>query len=61
MLPVLRQRNFALLWTGGLISLMGDRVLMMALPFFVYEETGSTPVSVRALLSCRCSWSIPAR
>lgn len=42
MLHVLRQRNFALLWTGGLISLMGDRVLMIALPFFVYEETGST-------------------
>jgi MFS family permease len=42
MLNVLRQRNFALLWTGGLISLMGDHVLMVALPFFVYEETGST-------------------
>ena len=42
MLHVLRQRNFALLWTGGLISLMGDHVLMVALPFFVYEETGST-------------------
>lgn len=42
MLNVLRQRNFALLWTGGLISLMGDFVLMVALPFFVYEETGST-------------------
>ena len=42
MIHVLRQRNFALLWTGGLISLMGDRVLMVALPFFVYEETGST-------------------
>jgi MFS family permease len=42
MLQVLRQRNFALLWTGGLISLTGDHVLMVALPFFVYEETGST-------------------
>ena len=42
MLRVLRQRNFALLWTGGLVSLMGDHVLMVALPFFVYEETGST-------------------
>lgn len=42
MLNLLRQRNFALLWTGGLISLMGDHVLLVALPFFVYEETGST-------------------
>src|SRR5512140_2060319 len=42
MLNILRRRNFALLWTGGLISLMGDFVLLVALPFFVYEKTGST-------------------
>jgi MFS family permease len=42
MFRLLRQRNFALLWFGGLISLMGDRVLMIALPFFVYQKTGST-------------------
>lgn len=42
MFHLLRQRNFALLWFGGLISIMGDRVLMVALPFFVYEKTGST-------------------
>jgi MFS family permease len=45
MLTLLRQRNFARLWFGGLISLMGDRVLMVALPFFVYQETGSTIAS----------------
>ncbi len=45
MFTLLRQRNFARLWFGGLISLMGDRVLMVALPFFVYQETGSTIAS----------------
>ncbi len=45
MLTLFRQRNFARLWFGGLISLMGDRVLMVALPFFVYQETGSTIAS----------------
>ena len=42
MLSVLRGRNFALLWTSGLVSVTGDWVLNAALPFFVYEETGST-------------------
>jgi MFS family permease len=45
MFTLLRQRNFALLWFGGLISLMGDRVLMVALPFFVYQESGSVIAS----------------
>jgi predicted MFS family arabinose efflux permease len=39
---LLRQRNFALLWFGGLISVAGDWVLYAALPFFVYERTRST-------------------
>lgn len=42
MLATLRQRNFALLWFGGLISLIGDRALLTALPFYVYQQTGST-------------------
>lgn len=42
MLAVLRQRDFALLWFGGLISVAGDWVLYAALPYFVYEQTGST-------------------
>jgi MFS family permease len=41
-LSVLRRRDFALLWLGGLISIAGDWVLRAALPFFVYERTGST-------------------
>ena len=42
MLKVLLRRDFALLWTGGLVSIAGDWVLNAALPFFVYERTGST-------------------
>lgn len=42
MLATLRQRNFALLWTGGLISTIGDWILRVALPFYVYQRTGST-------------------
>ena len=45
MLTVLRHRNFALLWVGGLISVIGDRALMTALPFYVYQQTGSTLAS----------------
>ena len=42
MLALLRRRDFGLLWTGGLVSVAGDWVLRAALPFFVYERTGST-------------------
>lgn len=42
MLSVLRQRNFGLLWTGGLISMIGDWVLFVGLPFEIYRLTGST-------------------
>src|SRR5215213_2950812 len=42
MFRLLRQRDFARLWFGGLISIMGDSVLNVALPFFVYQVSGST-------------------
>lgn len=42
MLAVLRRRDFGLLWLAGLISAAGDFVLYAALPYFVYERTGST-------------------
>lgn len=41
MLTLLRQRNMALLWVGGLISLIGDWLLLAALPYYVYQLTGS--------------------
>lgn len=42
MIETLRQRNFALFWLGQLASKLGDWVLWIALPFYVYEQTGST-------------------
>jgi MFS family permease len=42
MLAVLRQRNFALLWSGGLVSDLGSGMLYVALPFYVFLHTGST-------------------
>ncbi len=41
MLTVLRQRDFALLWVGGLASSIGSTMLVIALPFYVYTRTGS--------------------
>jgi Na+/melibiose symporter-like transporter len=42
MLTTLRNRNFALVWCGGLVSLTGDWVLVAGLPLVVYQMTGST-------------------
>lgn len=42
MLYVLRQRNFALLWLAGLISVAGDFALIVALPLYIYQATDST-------------------
>jgi MFS family permease len=39
---LLRNRNFALLWSGGLLSLLGDWVMITGLPLVVYQLTGST-------------------
>lgn len=42
MLAVVRQRNFGLLWVGQIISMIGDWVLFVVLPFYIYTLTGST-------------------
>src|SRR5262245_44649245 len=41
MLTTLRQRNFALLWLGGLISVIGDWMLMVGLPIYILLLTHS--------------------
>jgi MFS family permease len=41
LLKLLRQRNFSLLWIGQFISVIGDWVLFIALPFYTYNLTGS--------------------
>ncbi|HJP88833.1 MAG TPA: MFS transporter [Candidatus Limnocylindrales bacterium] len=56
MIAVLRQRNFGLLWLAGLISMMGDWVLMVGVPVEVYRRTGSTLATAGMLLA----WLIPA-
>jgi hypothetical protein len=40
-IATLRSRDFALLWTAGLISVAGDFVLIIALPLHAYVLTGS--------------------
>lgn len=47
MIAPLRQRAFALLWAGSLISRVGDWVLLVGLPLEVYRLTGS-PVATGA-------------
>jgi MFS family permease len=42
MLATLRQRNFSLLWLSSLISFIGDWVLIIGLPVYVYDMTSST-------------------
>ena len=41
MIATLRNRDFALLWTAGLISVAGDFALIIALPLHAYALTGS--------------------
>ena len=41
MLATFRRRDFALLWTAGLISVAGDSALFIALPLHAYALTGS--------------------
>ena len=51
MLAVLRQRNFALVWFAGLISLTGDWFLIVARPLVVYQLTGSVAATALAAAS----------
>ncbi len=39
---LLRNRNFMLVWTSGFISWTGNYTLFVALPIYIYAETGST-------------------
>lgn len=42
MLRLLGKRNVSLLWWGGLVSMLGNWSLIIALPVYIYQETGST-------------------
>jgi MFS family permease len=41
MIDTLRNKNFALLWAGGLISMIGNWILIAAMPFHIYSLTDS--------------------
>jgi MFS family permease len=51
MLAVLRQRNFALLWFGGFVSMVGDFVLFVGLPYEIFRRTNSTIATAGMLLA----------
>jgi MFS family permease len=41
MMAIFRNRNFSLIWFAGLISIMGNWIIMVALPYHIYNVTGS--------------------
>ncbi len=51
MLRLLRQRDYGLLWFGGLISQLGDWVLFVGLPYEIYRITGS-PLATMGMVLC---------
>ncbi|MDX6725787.1 MAG: hypothetical protein QOK49_592 [Baekduia sp.] len=54
LLGPLRERDFALLWAGTLVSLLGDGIYLVALPFAVLQLSGTaTSLSLVGL-----AWSI---
>ena len=51
MIATLRNRNFSLLWLAGLVSLIGNWMLIAALPFYVYELTDSALMTSGLLMA----------
>jgi MFS family permease len=51
MIRLLRERNYALLWSSATISALGNWLLVAALPYYVYATTGSTLASGAAIVS----------
>ena len=54
--PLLLTRDFGLVWSGQLISQIGDGVSKLALLWFVYAVTGS--FSLTDSFSCAGSFSL---
>lgn len=58
MYVVLRNRNYALLWIGALISSLGDWALRGALPFYVYTRTGSALATGLTFIASALPWVV---
>jgi len=48
---VLRRHDFLLVWSGGLVSVAGDWMLVAVLPYVVYAATGSTVATAGMLVA----------
>jgi predicted MFS family arabinose efflux permease len=51
MLRLLRQRDFGLMWSGQLLSNLGNWLLILAIPVYVFELTGSVASTSAAVLA----------
>lgn len=47
---VLKRRNFALMWTGQLVSTIGSALTSLAASIYIYRETGGSALSVGLML-----------
>jgi MFS family permease len=53
MFALIRKRDFSLLWFAGLISMIGDWMVLVALPVAAYEMSGSASASAGILIASR--------
>src|SRR5512143_3338573 len=55
---VLRRRNFALMWTGQLVSTIGSALTSLAASIYVYRITGGSALSVGLMLMATAAPSL---
>ena len=55
---VLKRRNFALMWSGQLVSTVGSALTSLAASIFVYRETGGSALSVGLMLMATAAPSL---